>query len=514
VWIMGIVFSFNLMNKKLFTSNPAAYVENIVDAMSEVVIVLNIDYYIETVKGPVKEVLGYSLRDLTGTPLKQIMPMQWDSFVSQTIHGLDTLSITGHEYELVTHKGGLLPVKISASSHKNSDGRVQGYILVVTDLSPIKELLHVEAERNKLAVITESITDLIVAVDFDQKIVLANKAFKNFTNGSDVIGKNISEIMHIDTEGTEIPIKSLIQSGTILKDTIIAQHRRIQLTINAQTILANVTSSAIKEGSKVNMAGIIVMQDLTEEQELEKMKLDFVSMAAHELRTPLTAIRGYVEALREEIQESLSEQQTTFLNRIDSATLQLTGLMENLLSASRIEKGTYNLNIVSTDWVALVNNAIKNHETLAKEAEVTIHFNMPTTTIPQVNVDALRINEVINNLLSNAIKYSPKGKVFINIHYDDIKEMITTSIKDDGQGIPSTALPHMFEKFFRVWGTLEMGSKGTGLGLYIARAIVALHKGTIWVESEGEGKGSVFSFSLPLDLPISDFGKPKPNKSS
>lgn len=501
VAIMGIVFALNLMQKKLFTTNPTAYVENIVASMSEVVIVLNTDFYIEAVKGPIRVIFGYTPRDMNGQPLSKFIQGEWNTFLTKTIQTIDPNHPLGQEYELITRSGEHLPVKISATTYKGSDGTIQGYVLVVTDLSPIKELLHAEAERNKLSVITESITDLIVAVDFNQNIVMANSAFRRFITNSEtkLIGNKLSSFVKIYADNKDLSTESLLQKGEVLNDTILAQYRNVALTIEGKTIMANITSSAIKEGSKVNVAAIIVIQDLTEEQELEKMKLDFVSMAAHELRTPLTAIRGYAEALRQEIANVLSEEQITYLNRIDSATLQLTGLMENLLSASRIEKGTYNLNLSTTDWVALVNGAIKNHTLQAKEANVNIHFNIPSTAIPSVKVDSLRITEVINNLVSNAIKYSPGGSVFVSIHYDDKGKQVVTDIKDTGQGIPKEALHHMFEKFFRVWGTLEMGSKGTGLGLYLSRAIIELHGGKIWVESDGPNKGSTFSFSLPID---------------
>ena len=113
-----------------------------------------------------------------------------------------------------------------------------------------------------------------------------------------------------------------------------------------------------------------------------------------------------------------------------------------------------------------------------------------------VQVDILRMKEVLNNLISNAITYTETGGK-VNVLLEKKDQSVITHVHDTGQGIPKEAIPHLFTKFFRVWGKLEMGSKGTGLGLFITKSIIEMHQGTIWVESELH-KGSTFSFSLPL----------------
>ena len=123
-------------------------------------------------------------------------------------------------------------------------------------------------------------------------------------------------------------------------------------------------------------------------------------------------------------------------------------------------------------------------------------FQPPAQVIPPVMADRLRITEVVTNLVANAINYTqPGGK--INVTIERQGNEIITSVKDTGVGIPKEALPKLFTKFFRVTGKLTQGSKGTGLGLYISKAIVEMHKGRIWVDSE-PGRGTTFSFSLPI----------------
>ena len=225
------------------------------------------------------------------------------------------------------------------------------------------------------------------------------------------------------------------------------------------------------------------------------MKLNSVSMAAHELRTPLTSIRGYLSVFQEE-DITLNDEQKMFLKRISIASDQLVALVENLLNITRIEKGVMALNKNPLNLLETIKTIIESLHESASQRNISVKLFEPEENIPLVDADAFRISEVITNLLSNAIYYTDKGgNVDISFSHND-KEIIT-HIKDTGQGIPKEALPHLFTKFYRVSGKLEQGSKGTGLGLYIAKAIIDMHNGKIWVESE-VGIGSTFSFSLPI----------------
>jgi PAS domain S-box-containing protein len=356
------------------------------------------------------------------------------------------------------------------------------------------------AERNKLSVILEGVTDPVIAVDYDRTVTMFNAAAEKLTGyrAEDVIGHVIERVLTLFTPGGDLvtpheycPIRSDTFEG------IVYQGEELRLRTNNNDLYVNVTSSKIAESESANLGCIVTLHDITNERELSRMKLDFVSMAAHELRTPLTTIRGYLEMIKQETLDKLTPQQQMFINRIGIATQQLTGLMENLLSVAKIEKGNYNLTLSQVDWVSLVSNQVETLRPEAKDRGLELNWIQPDNDIPLVHVDPLRITEVLNNLLANAIKYTAKGSVSVWVEHKKDDNIVVTHIKDTGQGIPKESLPRMFEKFFRVSGLLEQGSKGTGLGLYITKAIVELHNGSIWVESE-EGVGSIFSFSIPV----------------
>lgn len=251
---------------------------------------------------------------------------------------------------------------------------------------------------------------------------------------------------------------------------------------------------------------VILVENMTAEKELERMKLDFVSMAAHELRTPLTSIQGYLSVFIEENANILKGEKAMFLDRIQTSTRQLMGLIENLLSASRIEKGNLTVQLIPADLSLLVEDVVTGLVEQAKSKQQILIFDKPKEKLPLVLIDHIRIEEVVTNLIANAIAYTPlQGQINVSItpFLDNSKEKpsyLAVSIKDTGEGIPQEAIPHLFTKFFRVSGTLEQGSKGTGLGLFISKSIVNMHKGKIWVESE-YGKGSTFTFTLPIAGP-------------
>jgi len=226
------------------------------------------------------------------------------------------------------------------------------------------------------------------------------------------------------------------------------------------------------------------------------MKLDFVSMAAHELRTPLTVIRGYAELLNSELGDKLSPEHQEHLHRLEFNAANLGTLIDNLLNVSRIERGSYKIEPQSLDLVSLVKNAVTDLLDQANSKGQNLSFVESAEKIPMVMADSSRINQVISNLITNAITYTPVGES-IKVSVTPQGSLVSVSVQDTGIGIPKEALSKLFTKFFRVSSVLEQGSKGTGLGLFISKSIIAMHGGEINVESE-VGKGSTFSFTLPV----------------
>lgn len=352
----------------------------------------------------------------------------------------------------------------------------------------------ISAERNKLAVTVSAITDAVIAVDLERKIIIFNSAAQNLTGYKrlEVLGKQLDQVIRIFDKEEEVTPSNYCPIKTDGIEGVVFSKPNLKMVGKRQAFV-NLISGQIAEGLQNNLGCILTLHDVSKEAELEKMKLDFVSMAAHELRTPLTSLKGYIHVFSKN-PINFSDQQKTYLLRMNISVQKLVGLVENLLNVSRIERGTLTLRLEDVDWLTNVKEVVSELLDQAKDKNQELNIVEPNIPLPKIKIDKFRINEVLANLLSNAISYTQVGGK-IKVWFDETADEVITHIADNGQGISKEALPHLFTKFFRVSGPLEQGSKGTGLGLYIAKSIVNLHKGKIWAQSE-EGKGSTFSFSL------------------
>ena len=379
---------------------------------------------------------------------------------------------------------GLLKGQLQLYSTTNA--RANEIVSNLEHLNAEKE--QVSAEKNKLEIALSSISDAVIAIDFNQKITIFNSSaetLSGFTK-AEALGQPIETIVRFFEKGSEIAPQDYYS-------TVLNKQGIKIVGKNNKEASVNLLSGQIKQTSP---GAILTIHDISKEDALETMKLDFVSMAAHELRTPLTSIRGYLSVFMEENSKLLNAEQNMLLGRINTASQQLMALIENLLSVSKIERGIFGVQTQPLDWVADVKEAVEMFKDRAEEKKQTLEFLPPMTTIPAIQADKLRINEVLSNLLANAIAYTPeKGKITVSVEANE--DSVTTHIQDNGVGIPPEAIPNLFTKFFRISGKLEQGSKGTGLGLYISKSVVDMHHGKIWVDSK-LGQGSTFSFSLPI----------------
>ncbi len=359
--------------------------------------------------------------------------------------------------------------------------------------------ISVSSERNKLAVILASISDALLAIDLEQRVILFNKAAEKLTGYTEkeVLQKKIDEVITLyDTSSQVIPVAQYSPIAASQQAGKIYANPSVKLVSGGRSEKqVSITTGQIVESHQANVGAIITLHDITQEHELEKMKLDFVSMAAHELRTPLTSIQGYLDVLYKEIKESLNTNQQLFFERIKASSERLQFLIENLLNVSRIERGQLTSSLQPINLEPIIDQVVSDLANRAREKQLSLLFTAPQSPLPSVIADQSRIQEVLANLISNAIQYTDTGSVTISLEQQGNE--VITHIQDTGIGIPEESLPHLFTKFFRVKDSLVQGRKGTGLGLYITKSIIEQHHGRIWVKSVA-GKGSVFSFALPI----------------
>lgn len=229
-------------------------------------------------------------------------------------------------------------------------------------------------------------------------------------------------------------------------------------------------------------------------KELDKVKSEFVSMAAHQIRTPLTGIKWSLSFLNDEA-DSLTTDQKKLIGDAVAETARLTKLISDLLNVARIEEGRFGLQPQFQPIKPLIDSLIKPWKLTAKSKGVEFFAEVPES-LPNLNFDAQKIMIVLENLLGNAVKYTLQGgKIIFKVSLQGRKAVF--EVKDNGIGIPRAQQHKVFEKFFRSSNAQLFEYTGTGLGLYVSKSIVEQHGGKMWFNSE-EGKGSSFYFSLPL----------------
>jgi len=250
---------------------------------------------------------------------------------------------------------------------------------------------------------------------------------------------------------------------------------------------AMVESLALKERE--------LRERIEELQGLNRIKNEFVGMAAHDLRSPLAVVEMYASFLLEDPQSCLTAKEKQFLRVIKNQGRFMLNLINDLLDVTRIESGHLDLKLQTGDWAELVRRNVDLNGALAGRRGVAIEADIAAAESLAIPFDANRMEQVLNNLVGNAVKFSPTGsRIVIRVRPEGA--FVRTSVVDNGPGIPEAELAALFKPFYRGSAPLPPGERSTGLGLPIARRIVEAHGGRIGVESR-EGHGATFWFTLP-----------------
>ncbi|MGB6387383.1 MAG: hybrid sensor histidine kinase/response regulator [Terriglobales bacterium] len=237
--------------------------------------------------------------------------------------------------------------------------------------------------------------------------------------------------------------------------------------------------------------------EITRKQQIE-FKNQFLSHVSHELRTPLTCIHQYVTLLLDGLAGPMLPDQTDYMKTVLKSVNQLHAMIRDLLEATRAETGKLRVEPRCTDIGELIKQAVAMMRPTAAEKHISLEVVLDQT-IPLVYADPDRTLEVLINLLDNGIKFTPpEGSIVVKASMVETDpSAVYLSVTDSGRGIPPESLPQVFERLFQDPDAVDGSRTGLGLGLYIAKEIVALQNGRMWVASQ-PGSGSTFSFTLPL----------------
>jgi signal transduction histidine kinase len=372
-------------------------------------------------------------------------------------------------------------------------------------------------EKGKLDAIVNSIKDGLVLIDFHEEIVFINDQASHYFQQPTyrLLGASASVLPERLLSNTKD--SHIVQSAYSRALASIAEHPVLECTlVRPETVDIRLTMFPVRDREHHFIGRGLLIEDVTHEKEVNRMKSEFVAIASHTMRTPMTSILGFASLLLEK--NMTSESQEKYLHSIQKESQRLTNILNDMLDLMNIEAGKIALKLMPLEGMDLVKSIVaKTGEQMQREVAVV----GGEKKIPRMIADRQKIAQVLHNLLMNAIQFS-EGKIKVsvkkvnsirfkpgyyhsglNVDHPGLFPAIVFGVEDSGIGIEYDQLDVIFDPFHKSNSENMRAHEGSGLGLTISRYIVEAHGGKVWVESK-PGKGSVFSFALPLELTAVD----------
>lgn len=346
-------------------------------------------------------------------------------------------------------------------------------------------------QRKELETVFSSMTEMVMAVDTDKKILRMNRAAAAlfYLSPDDIKGKLLHGV--IRNKDLHKIIDQVIESGHQLK-------KEIKLFVGPDKLYLHTSAVPLQDEEKKPIGVLVVMNDTTRLHKLENLRRDFVANVSHELKTPITSIQGYVETLLEGALDD-KEDARRFLKIIARQSSRLDAIIDDLLTLSRIEQktGHDDITLTHTSLLPLLESAVMPCLPQADEKNIYIDIECPENLTAGVNTNL--IEQAVMNLVKNAVMYSPKNSsvtVRAFLQTTAQQERVIIEVEDQGIGIPGEHHERLFERFYRCDKGRSKEQGGTGLGLSIVKHIAMAHGGSVSVKSQ-PGQGSTFTISLP-----------------
>ncbi len=347
----------------------------------------------------------------------------------------------------------------------------------------------VTAQRNELAAMLAGMTEAVLVVDMEERLVRVNQAGARLfsLDPDEVQGRKVEETMR--NAALLQFISRALAAEAPLEDEIVIYQDGEERFLQAH---GNVVRDSV--GQKTH--ALVVMNDVTRLKRLEQVRRDFVANVSHELRTPLTSIKGFVDTLKDGALDDPASARK-FLDIVSRHTDRLNAIIEDLLALSRLERDEDTGDVVllaPAPVKEVLASAVADVQDQAAAKGIAIRLQCPDDLAAPVNPPLLE--QAVANLLDNAVKYSPPGSP-VSLTAERADMAVTITVTDHGPGIPLQHLPRIFERFYRVDQARSRSLGGTGLGLAIVKHIVSAHHAHISVQSS-EGQGSSFTITIPL----------------
>lgn len=338
----------------------------------------------------------------------------------------------------------------------------------------------------------------VIGLAEDNKIAIANAKANATVKLEKIAGQQFNDTLRLLTED-ENSLEKWLQDARQNKVTDFKKWQKVELkNINNESLGYFDVAASFNKHSSTGVETIIALYDHSEVYNEEESSVSFVSMAVHEMRTPLTIMRGYIEAFEDELGTKATPQLADDLQKMNLSADILSSFVSNILNVAKINEGQLALNLQKGNWNEVLPTIVDGLRVKASAYGKDIELRMQPG-LPEAAIDRMTISEVITNFIDNSIKYSPDNndKIMV-VSKLNASNQIETTVTDHGVGITESVMPHLFTKFYRNHRTSQKVG-GTGLGLFLCKAIINAHQGNIWANSK-EGQGSTFGFTLiPYD---------------
>lgn len=368
-------------------------------------------------------------------------------------------------------------------------------LLLISTLSSISSL------RMRERAMVGSIGDGLIVTNKRGNIIRINKVAASMLGfrKEELAGKSLEEILWVYDEPGKKIIKRLDRPFVRAVGGNKVTGKYVYMTRSRSRFPVSLTATPLAQRGEIS-GSVVIFRDITKEEELDRAKKEFVSVASHELLTPVSASKSFLSMLLSGDFGEITGKQKVYMKKLFSLNQRMVELVDDLLNVSRLELGVLESAAEPVDVVDAVQYEVKSIKPLAESKKIKIEEKY-TEGIPAMLLAPKLLRIVMQNLLSNAIKYSPDGGL-VSVSVKTEKQVkgpdtILISVSDTGMGIPKDQQEKIFSKFFRAENVKVQEIAGTGLGLFIVQNIVTMFKGKIWFKSE-EGTGTTFFLRLPM----------------
>lgn len=378
----------------------------------------------------------------------------------------------------------------------------------------------VKMEKGKLNAMVESMGDGVLMVDTEYRVVVANPAIKKIIKFKE--DKDISIFDFVDALGGKFDIHGRLEEALVNKNSFVSERISIDDSFFEVGVYPVLHSQA-KGGNQI-LGAVVVFNDITHDIELERVREEFTGMIVHELRSPLDGIKKIMELAVSGSVDKNSDQFKEYLNMVHQSSSSMLELVNDILDLSKLQAGKFEVNKEKANIREVITNRISFYKISADVKRVSLETSINSNLPELAEFDPQAVRQILNNFLSNALKFtSQNGSIIVSAFVYDPKESfpkdldkskvsvfpeaadisvktpsLCVVVSDTGIGIPQDSIKDLFHTFKQAkLNPVDKESKGTGLGLVIAKGIVDAHGGTIGVVSK-EGMGTSFFFTIPL----------------